>query len=217
MSVQAFEKGVSFENEVENFLLENSIPVERHKRIKGFGKTWVVDFYLPEHSVVIECKNITSKNLKSSLKLDCLKVLDVYNRTSQMSFILVFPHADYTMARFARFCTKYNIKLATLSTLLEALGQNVETVNAPYYILKKQRPVLQREEAVLSLLRKKDGLNAEQIAKRMNWKYNASNYMLRRLESKGLLLGIRKGTSHQDKRYYLKSMTLPLTIGRPIP
>jgi len=53
------------EEEMKQYLLNFQIPFEQHKRIAGCGgKLWVVDFYLPDHSVVVEMK--MSKLLKTN-------------------------------------------------------------------------------------------------------------------------------------------------------
>ena len=47
------------EEEMKQYLLKSQIAFEQHKRIAGCGgKTWIVDFYLPDHSVVVEMKMV---------------------------------------------------------------------------------------------------------------------------------------------------------------
>jgi len=47
------------EEEMKQYLLKSQIAFEQHKRITGCGgKTWIVDFYLPDHSIVVEMKMI---------------------------------------------------------------------------------------------------------------------------------------------------------------
>lgn len=49
------------EKQLRKFLFENGIAFEQHKRVLGDGeKTWIVDFYLPEHSIVVEAKYLGS-------------------------------------------------------------------------------------------------------------------------------------------------------------
>lgn len=128
----AYKKGKNFERQVEEILIHKSVEYQKQKRIKGFGKRWLVDFYLPQYKTIIECKNISSSNLRRELRLDCLKFLDIYNRHLNMRFVLVFPKPNFIMSAFVRFCTAYKIKLTRITTLADDLDKKVQDVNERY-------------------------------------------------------------------------------------
>jgi len=48
------------EKKLRDFLIQNGLAFEQHKRMVGDGeKIWIVDFYLPDHSIIIEAKTIS--------------------------------------------------------------------------------------------------------------------------------------------------------------
>lgn len=64
MEVKTFDKEhlLKQEKEVAEFLRNNGIAFAQHKRWVGHGgKTWITDFYLPEHNIIIECKSFRSR------------------------------------------------------------------------------------------------------------------------------------------------------------
>lgn len=165
MSAIAYKKGKDLERQVEQILKQNSIKYQKQKRITGFGKRWLVDFYLPNPPTIIECKNIYGLNLRKHLETECVKFLDIRNRFFQMNFILVFPKPDFSMGSFARFCVKYNIKLATLDILLDSLRRKIDEVNSEFGKLttsKTQTIKVIRASGV-------EGITAKTIMKKLGW------------------------------------------------
>ena len=104
-------KGFTFEDDVEQILIDNNIINKRHKPVHGYGKKWIVDFYLPKTETIIECKNIACRNLQRELMKECIKFLDIRNRFLQMNFVLLFPKPSFTMTSFVKFCNLYKINL----------------------------------------------------------------------------------------------------------
>jgi hypothetical protein len=170
LSLEACLKGQQFEEYVEKVLKDNNIQYERQKRVEGLGKKWKVDYYLPKHQTILECKNIVGKNLERYLRADCVKFLDIRNHSLNMVFMLVFPQPRSTMGSFSRFCTRYNIKLATPSTVIEALERQAEEANMSFGRSVAVEKEMQR--AVESSGR--EGVERKELARKLRIHYNSS-------------------------------------------
>lgn len=203
MSIQAVEKGKDLEYQVEEILNQNDISFEREKRIKGFGKHWRVDFFLPKRRIIIECKNINSRNMKRYLKLDCLKFLDIRNRFLQMNFILVIPKPTFSMGSFCRFCTSYNIKLTTINDLLMAFEKKPSELN------QKFGELLPRKDFILKLIKasREKGLTKQDLKKKLGWTTNASPSYLQadNLNKYGVVRSIFSPRRYFSKESYEES------------
>lgn len=169
MSFEACLKGQQFEDDVGKVLKGNNVEYEKQKRVEGFGKKWKVDYYLPQHQTILECKNITGKNLERYLRADCVKFLDIHNHSPDVVFILVFPQPRSAMGSFSRFCTKYNIKLATPSTVIEALRKQAEEANLSF-----GRSVAVEEEMWKAVESSgKEGIERKELARKLRVHYNS--------------------------------------------
>lgn len=208
MSYEGQRKGKAFEDQIEAIFKDHSIEYRKQEKIKGYGKKWRVDFYLPYYHSIVECKSSTGKYLKTRLRLDCLKFLDIHNHIADMHFVLVFPTLQIKIRSFARFCTKYNIKLVLPSNIVEALWKDTPTVNQNLVLMESEKRVIEREQKIMAILELKDGLNANQVAEKLGIKVSLCYLSLRKLEKSRNLIGILKGSSHQDKRYYRRTFKL---------
>lgn len=194
MSQEAYEKGKTFEKQVEELLIKNSIKYERQKRFKGLGKRWLVDFYLPNYQAILECKNVEGKNVGRYLEAECTKFLDIRNRFFQMTFIIVLPKPKCSMGSFVRFCTLYNIKLTTPNRLIEALQKESKEINVEFGAVTKI------EDKMLKIITDKgeEGITKGELARRVGC-HPCCVYRLCRLKSEIIK------SKFSPKRYFIQA------------
>jgi len=203
-----YERGVSFENRIAEELSRNRIEYKRQYRLKGFGKKWLIDFYLynmKEHKTLLESKNV-GRNLIHSITSECVKFLDIRNASSEYSFMIVFPSLSHGINSLSKFCSAYDIRLATVDTFIEALKKNIKEQNMQFSLSDIQKQERSRRTAILNLLKLKDGLNLSEISQKVKIEPSLCYGSLRRLERATLVIGVRK--KHQDKKYYVKTASL---------
>ena len=96
------------EKEIKQYLLKYKIAFEQHKRISGCGgKTWIVDFYLPEYSVVIEAKMVNflkarvgSENTMGGIYKDLYKLDELIRRYNLIGILMLEAHNYQIPKRF---------------------------------------------------------------------------------------------------------------------
>jgi len=181
-----WEKGLELEEQVEFILKKHHTKFKRNARMKGYGKGWNVDFFLPEENIIIECKNIGSKNIRTYLRDCCLKAIDIrktFKKTLQ--FIIVFPKQKNRMGALGLFLTKYDIKLINeLTNLISSFKQETQNVNQPIFCHQRKIVQKRREEELVSLIKEKPGINTTQLAKKTDTTYSVVIKALRHLVRK---------------------------------
>jgi len=216
MSYNAIEKGVAFENRIAGELTNHRIEFRRQYKVKGLGKSWRIDFFLyntQQHLTLLECKNV-GRNLLHSLIAESVKFLDIRNLEDKYRFMLVFPKVSKSMNTFSKFCTVYDIRLATADNFIHSLYMDIHEQNKSFALSEKQREEGQRTKMILEFLQNQDGLNQTEISIKIGIGVTLCYASLRKLEREGLVIGVRK--KHQDKHWYIKTTDLQSYLHPPI-
>jgi len=151
------------EKEIKQYLLNHQIAFEQQKRISGCGgKTWIVDFYLPEHSVVIEAKMINflkarkhSESNMGGIYKDLYKLDELIRRYHVIGILMLEVHNYQIPKRFVANINAHRIfyiwEPSQIIPILQAnkipINEFIETAQPtipepPISQVKKEKPIV---------------------------------------------------------------------------